>query len=76
MITDPLPDDLFHAALSRLARGFSHLSNTHLAVPGLSCVGVEPAASRLAARPSPAYSTPWRGTHGMRLSLTLSRGVP
>lgn len=70
MITDPLRADRA-AQRGRLSRGFSHLSNPHLTVPGVSCVGVVPATHRVAVPqglPHPSY--------GLRLSLTLSPGVP
>lgn len=71
MITDPLHPDLVHAAQGRLSRGFSHRSKPHVAVPFLSCVGHVPVASRLASGPATGH-----GTYGLRLSLTLSPGVP
>lgn len=66
MITDPLRAAGAAERRSQLLRGFSHLSNPHLTVPGLSCVGVMPAAHRLAlpmGRPHPSY--------GLRVGITM-----
>ena len=71
MITDPLRAVEAAETRGRLVRGFSHLSNPHLMVPGVSCVGVVPATHRVAVprgQPHPSY--------GLRLSLSLSPGVP
>ncbi len=71
MITDPLRAAEAAERRARLLRGFSHLSNPHLTVPGLSCVGHVPAANRLAVprgQPHPSY--------GLRVGITLSHGAP